>query len=158
VVGACFSGDGNLVPRDTRPITLNDRGEQQPNTAGYRVHKRYVSRLHGIEVGREITGSYGLLAVGQIDVAKCGLKPWDWVGGAHDRSGGRGRDGLAGRRLRLGSDGSALAAAPVALDWLAIRRRLISEAHTILRRRDAQSLCKNCSHPVRGTEAAIECN
>jgi hypothetical protein len=57
------------------------------------------------------------------------------------------------RRLRLGSDGSVLATAECGAS-----RGGASEAHTILRRRDAQSVCKNCSHPVRGTEAAIECN
>jgi myo-inositol-1(or 4)-monophosphatase len=57
--------------------------------------------------------AYGLLALGQVDiVAECGLKPWDWAALAPvvQAAGGVITD-WAGAALRLGCDGSVLAAA-----------------------------------------------
>jgi myo-inositol-1(or 4)-monophosphatase len=57
--------------------------------------------------------AYGLLAIGQIDiVAECGLKVWDWAALAPviEAAGGVVTD-WSGRALRLGGDGSVLAAA-----------------------------------------------
>jgi myo-inositol-1(or 4)-monophosphatase len=57
--------------------------------------------------------AYGLLALGQVDiVAECGLKPWDWAALAPmvQAAGGVITD-WAGAPLRLGCDGSVLAAA-----------------------------------------------
>jgi myo-inositol-1(or 4)-monophosphatase len=57
--------------------------------------------------------AYGLLAIGQVDiVAECGLKPWDWAALAPvvQAAGGMITD-WAGAPLRLGCDGSVLAAA-----------------------------------------------
>lgn len=57
--------------------------------------------------------AYGLLALGQVDiVAECGLKPWDWAALAPVvmAAGGVITD-WAGAPLRLGCDGSVLAAA-----------------------------------------------
>jgi myo-inositol-1(or 4)-monophosphatase len=61
--------------------------------------------------------AYGLLALGQVDVvAESGLKPWDWAALAPvvEAAGGVVTD-WAGQKLRLGSDGSVLAAANAAL-------------------------------------------
>jgi histidinol phosphatase-like enzyme (inositol monophosphatase family) len=67
--------------------------------------------------------AYGLLALGQIDiVAECGLKPWDWAALAPviEAAGGVVTD-WAGEKLRLGSDGSVLAAANAALHSAALK-------------------------------------
>jgi myo-inositol-1(or 4)-monophosphatase len=66
--------------------------------------------------------AYGLLAIGQIDiVAESGLKPWDWAALAPvvEASGGVVTD-WSGRKLRLGSDGTILAAANAALHAAAL--------------------------------------
>ena len=66
--------------------------------------------------------AYGLLALGQVDVvAECGLKPWDWVALAPviEAAGGVVTD-WSGKKLRLGSDGSVLAAANAALHAAAL--------------------------------------
>lgn len=57
--------------------------------------------------------AYGLLVLGQVDViAESGLKPWDWAALAPvvEAAGGVVTD-WAGEKLRLGCDGSVLAAA-----------------------------------------------
>jgi myo-inositol-1(or 4)-monophosphatase len=67
--------------------------------------------------------AYGLLALGQIDlVAECSLKPWDWaaLGPVVEGAGGVVTD-WAGNPLRLGADGSALAAANPALHQAALK-------------------------------------
>jgi histidinol phosphatase-like enzyme (inositol monophosphatase family) len=71
--------------------------------------------------------AYGLLTLGQIDiVAECGLKPWDWTALAPviEASGGVVTD-WSGEKLRLGSDGSVLAAANATLhgEALAVLRK-----------------------------------
>jgi histidinol phosphatase-like enzyme (inositol monophosphatase family) len=66
--------------------------------------------------------AYGLLALGQVDVvAECGLKPWDWVALAPviEAAGGVVTD-WSGQKLRLGADGSVLAAANPALHAAAL--------------------------------------
>jgi myo-inositol-1(or 4)-monophosphatase len=66
--------------------------------------------------------AYGLLALGQIDiVAECGLKPWDWAALAPvvQAAGGVITD-WSGAPLKLGSDGSVLAAANPALHAAAL--------------------------------------
>ena len=65
---------------------------------------------------------YGLLALGQIDiVVECNLKPWDWAAIAPvvEAAGGVVTD-WSGVKLRLGSDGSVLAAANPALHAAAL--------------------------------------
>ena len=65
---------------------------------------------------------YGLLALGQIDiVVECNLKPWDWAAIAPvvEAAGGVVTD-WSGAKLRLGSDGSVLAAANPALHAAAL--------------------------------------
>jgi myo-inositol-1(or 4)-monophosphatase len=65
---------------------------------------------------------YGLLALGQVDiVAESGLKPWDWAALAPVvlAAGGVITD-WAGQPLRMGSDGSVLAAANPALHAAAL--------------------------------------
>ncbi len=66
--------------------------------------------------------AYGLLAIGQVDiVAECGLKPWDWAALAPviEAAGGVITD-WSGQTLRLGCDGSVLAAANPALHAAAL--------------------------------------
>ncbi|MDE8344671.1 MAG: inositol monophosphatase family protein [Acidocella sp.] len=66
--------------------------------------------------------AYGLLALGQIDiVAECGLKPWDWAALAPvvEAAGGKITD-WQGQPLRLGADGTVLAAANPALHAAAL--------------------------------------
>ena len=65
---------------------------------------------------------YGLLALGQVDiVVECNLKPWDWAAIAPvvEAAGGVVTD-WSGAKLRLGSDGSVLAAANPALHAAAL--------------------------------------
>ncbi len=67
--------------------------------------------------------AYGLLALGQIDiVAESGLKPWDWVALAPiiEAAGGT-ITGWSGEKLRLGCDGSVLAAANPTLHAAALQ-------------------------------------
>ncbi len=67
--------------------------------------------------------AYGLIALGQIDiVAECGLKPWDWAALAPvvTAAGGAVTD-WAGAKLRLGADGSVLAAANGTLHSAALK-------------------------------------
>jgi len=66
--------------------------------------------------------AYGLLAIGQIDiVAESGLKPWDWAALAPiiEAAGGVVTD-WSGRKPRLGSDGTILAAANATLHAAAL--------------------------------------
>jgi myo-inositol-1(or 4)-monophosphatase len=66
---------------------------------------------------------YGLLALGQVDiVAETGLKPWDWAAlvPVIEAAGGVITD-WAGAPLRLGCDGSVLAAANAELHAAALR-------------------------------------
>jgi myo-inositol-1(or 4)-monophosphatase len=66
--------------------------------------------------------AYGLLALGQIDiVVECGLKPWDWAALAPvvEAAGGVVTD-WNGDKLRLGSDGSVIAAANAELHAAAL--------------------------------------
>jgi len=66
--------------------------------------------------------AYGLLALGQIDlVVESGLKPWDWAALAPvvEAAGGVVSD-WSGKRLRLGADGSVVAAANAALHAAAL--------------------------------------
>jgi myo-inositol-1(or 4)-monophosphatase len=66
--------------------------------------------------------AYGLLALGQVDiVAEAGLKPWDWAALAPvvEAAGGVITD-WSGQKLRLGSDGSVLAAANAELHAAAL--------------------------------------
>ncbi len=66
--------------------------------------------------------AFGLLALGQIDiVAECKLKPWDWAALAPviEAAGGVVTD-WSGEKLRLGCDGSVLAAANPALHAAAL--------------------------------------
>jgi len=66
--------------------------------------------------------AYGLLAIGQVDVvAESGLKPWDWAALAPvvEAAGGVITD-WQGQKLRLGSDGTVVAAANAALHAAAV--------------------------------------
>jgi histidinol phosphatase-like enzyme (inositol monophosphatase family) len=66
--------------------------------------------------------AYGLLALGQVDiVAESGLKPWDWAALAPviEAAGGVITD-WSGKKLRLGCDGSVLAAANAELHAVAL--------------------------------------
>jgi myo-inositol-1(or 4)-monophosphatase len=66
--------------------------------------------------------AYGLLAIGQVDiVAECGLRPWDWaaLSPVVQAAGGVITD-WAGAPLRLGCDGSVLAAASAELHAAAL--------------------------------------
>jgi len=66
--------------------------------------------------------AYGLLATGQIDiVAESGLKPWDWAALAPVvEAGGGVITDWQGQKLRLGSDGTVLAAANATLHAAAL--------------------------------------
>ena len=67
--------------------------------------------------------AYGLLTLGQIDVvAEFGLKTWDWAALAPiiEAAGGTITD-LSGEKLRLGCDGTALAAANSTLHAAALK-------------------------------------
>ncbi len=69
---------------------------------------------------------YGLLALGQIDIiAECQMKPWDWAAlvPVVQAAGGVITD-WSGAPLRLGGDGSVLAAANPALHAAALDRLL----------------------------------
>jgi histidinol phosphatase-like enzyme (inositol monophosphatase family) len=66
--------------------------------------------------------AYGLLAIGQVDiVAESGLKPWDWAALAPviEAAGGVVTD-WSGQKLRLGADGTILAAANATLHKAAL--------------------------------------
>jgi myo-inositol-1(or 4)-monophosphatase len=66
--------------------------------------------------------AFGLLALGQIDiVAECTLKPWDWAALAPviEAAGGKVTD-WSGAKLKLGCDGSVLAAANAELHAAAL--------------------------------------
>ncbi len=67
--------------------------------------------------------AYGLLALGQVDiVAECNLKPWDWAALAPVvRAAGGVVTDWSGNALRLGADGSVLAAANPVLHAAALR-------------------------------------
>ena len=97
---------------------LHLAGNVRPASAAHRQLKSLCRRIYW---GGDAY-AYGLLALGQIDiVVECNLKPWDWAALAPviEAAGGVVTD-WAGAKLRLGSDGSVLAAANPALHAAAL--------------------------------------
>jgi myo-inositol-1(or 4)-monophosphatase len=116
-VAAGFTGSlgGRIGPRAVTALGAAELSSTAPEMFAGESAARF-SRLQA-QCKRTYWGgdayAYGLLALGQVDiVAECGLKPWDWAALAPvvQAAGGVITD-WAGAPLRLGCDGSVLAAA-----------------------------------------------
>jgi myo-inositol-1(or 4)-monophosphatase len=114
---ASFRGPlgGKLGPRNVRVLAeaeLSSTAPEMFDAAGAARFATLQAKCKRIYWGGDAY-AYGLLALGQIDiVAECGLKPWDWAALAPvvQAAGGVITD-WAGAPLKLGCDGSVLAAA-----------------------------------------------
>jgi histidinol phosphatase-like enzyme (inositol monophosphatase family) len=125
-VGASFRGNfgGRVGPRGVRVLAEAELSSTAPEMFDAAAAARF-DRLKAV-CRRVYWGgdayAYGLLALGQVDVvAEAGLKPWDWAALAPvvEAAGGVITD-WSGQRLRLGSDGSVLAAANAELHAAAL--------------------------------------
>lgn len=116
---------GRIGPRDVTRLAdaeLSSTAPEMFDAAGAERFARLQARCRRVYWGGDAY-AYGLLALGQVDiVAESGLKAWDWVALAPviEAAGGVVTD-WAGRKLRLGSDGSVLAAANPALHEAALK-------------------------------------
>jgi histidinol phosphatase-like enzyme (inositol monophosphatase family) len=125
-VPAAFHGPlgGRIGPRRVTKLAdaeLSSTAPEMFNTAGATRFARLQAASRRMYWGGDAY-SYGLLALGQIDiVAEYGLKPWDWAALAPviEAAGGVVTD-WQGKKLRLGSDGSVLAAANAELHAAAL--------------------------------------
>lgn len=123
-IPAGFSGDLGGVPGTRQAVNLaqaelSATSPEMIAGAGDNAVRRFNQLRHAAK--RIYWGgdaySYGLLALGQIDViAEHDLKPWDWaaLGPVIEAAGGVVTD-WAGAPLKLGCDGSVLASANAAL-------------------------------------------
>ena len=116
-IGATFKGNfgGKIGPRTVTRLAEAELSSTAPEMFSPETAARFA-RLQA-QCRRVYWGgdayAYGLLALGQVDiVAECGLKPWDWAALAPviEAAGGVITD-WTGAPLRLGCDGSVLAAA-----------------------------------------------
>jgi myo-inositol-1(or 4)-monophosphatase len=123
---ASFTGPlgGQLGPRATTTLATAELSSTAPemfDPAAAARFARLQAQCRRIYWGGDAY-AYGLLTLGQIDViAECGLKPWDWAALAPiiEAAGGTVTD-WSGARLRLGCDGTVLAAANPALHAAAL--------------------------------------
>jgi myo-inositol-1(or 4)-monophosphatase len=111
----------------TRPVTALAEAELSSTAPemfagdGLQRFTRLKSQCRRVYWGGDAY-AYGLLAIGQVDVvAESGLKPWDWAALAPviQAAGGVVTD-WSGQKLRLGSDGTILAAANASLHAAAL--------------------------------------
>jgi histidinol phosphatase-like enzyme (inositol monophosphatase family) len=125
-VAASFKGSfgGKIGPRPVDLLAEAELSSTAPEMFSPEAATRFA-RLQG-KCRRVYWGgdayAYGLLALGQVDiVAESGLKPWDWAALAPviEAAGGVITD-WAGAPLRLGCDGSVLAAANAKLHAAAL--------------------------------------
>lgn len=127
-VAAGFTGQFGGTPGTRQRATL--AGAEFSATAPEMFSPAQTARLDRLKAAakRVYWGgdaySYGLLALGQIDVvAECSLKPWDWAALAPvvEAAGGTVSD-WSGRPLKLGvTEGDVLASANAALHAEALR-------------------------------------
>jgi myo-inositol-1(or 4)-monophosphatase len=125
-VGARFRGNfgGRIGPRGVRVLgqaELSSTAPEMFDAAAAGRFERLKAACRRVYWGGDAY-AYGLLALGQVDiVAEAGLKPWDWAALAPvvEAAGGVITD-WSGQRLRLGSDGSVLAAANAELHAAAL--------------------------------------
>lgn len=124
-VAARFRGPfgGTVGPRSVKCLSEAELSSTSPEALGdQRVRfSRLQAACRRIYWGGDAY-AYGLLTLGQIDVvAECGLKPWDWAALAPvvTAAGGVITD-WSGAKLRLGTDGSVLAAANAELHAAAL--------------------------------------
>lgn len=115
-VPARFAGPlgGRIGPRGVTRLQDAELSSTAPEMFGAALPRfdRLKARCRRMYWGGDAYG-YGLLALGQVDiVAECGLKTWDWAALAPvvEAAGGVITD-WAGAPLKLGCDGSVLAAA-----------------------------------------------
>ncbi len=127
-VPARFTGPlgGSIGPRPVTTLAQAELSstapEMFPTEAAAARFKRLQAATRRIYWGGDAY-AYGLLALGQVDiVAEFGLKPWDWVALAPviEAAGGT-ITGWSGEKLRLGCDGTVLAAANPTLHAAALR-------------------------------------
>jgi myo-inositol-1(or 4)-monophosphatase len=125
-IGATFKGNfgGKIGPRTVTRLAEAELSSTAPEMFSPETAARFA-RLQA-QCRRVYWGgdayAYGLLTLGQIDiVAESGLKPWDWAALAPviEASGGVITD-WTGAPLRLGCDGSVLAAANAELHAAAL--------------------------------------
>jgi myo-inositol-1(or 4)-monophosphatase len=124
--GAAFQGHfgGTVGPRKVTSLAQAELSSTAPEMFvddGAARFARLQAKCRRVYWGGDAY-AYGLLALGQVDiVAECGLKPWDWAALAPvvEAAGGVVTD-WAGEPLRLGSDGSVLAAANAQLHAAAL--------------------------------------
>ncbi len=123
---ASFNGPlgGKIGPRNAARLAdaeLSSTAPEMFNAESAARFARLQSECRRVYWGGDAY-AYGLLALGQIDiVAESGLKPWDWAALAPvvEAAGGKITD-WSGAPLRLGGDGSVLAAANAELHSAAL--------------------------------------
>jgi histidinol phosphatase-like enzyme (inositol monophosphatase family) len=125
-VPAAFRGNfgGKIGPRGVKLLAEAELSSTAPEMFNAQDSVRFArlqSQCRRVYWGGDAY-AYGLLALGQVDiVAESSLKPWDWAALAPviEAAGGVITD-WAGAPLRLGCDGSVLAAANVELHAAAL--------------------------------------
>jgi myo-inositol-1(or 4)-monophosphatase len=125
-VAATFRGNfgGKIGPRNVGRLAEAELSSTAPEMFNAEAAARFArlqAKCRRVYWGGDAYG-YGLLALGQVDiVAESGLKPWDWAALAPvvEAAGGVITD-WAGAKLRLGCDGSVLAAANAELHAAAL--------------------------------------
>jgi myo-inositol-1(or 4)-monophosphatase len=122
---ASFRGGlgGKIGPRRVTTLAAAELSATTPDMFGANLPRfeRLKAQCRRVYWGGDAY-AYGLLVLGQIDiVAECGMKPWDWAALVPVvRAAGGVITDWAGGPLRLGGDGSVLAAANPALHAAAI--------------------------------------
>ncbi len=125
-IPATFKGKlgGKIGPRAIRQLAEAELSSTAPEMFSAEAAARFArlaAQCRRVYWGGDAY-AYGLLALGQVDiVAESGLKPWDWAALAPviEAAGGVVTD-WAGAPLRLGADGSVLAAANAELHAAAL--------------------------------------
>jgi myo-inositol-1(or 4)-monophosphatase len=125
-VAASFEGHfgGRIGPRIVKQLAdaeLSSTAPEMFNPESAARFARLQAKCRRVYWGGDAY-AYGLLALGQVDiVAESGLKPWDWAALAPviEAAGGVITD-WSGAPLRLGCDGSVLAAANAELHAAAL--------------------------------------
>jgi histidinol phosphatase-like enzyme (inositol monophosphatase family) len=125
-IGATFKGSlgGKIGPRNIKHLAdaeLSSTAPEMFNAESAARFARLQTKCRRVYWGGDAY-AYGLLALGQVDVvAESGLKPWDWAALAPviEAAGGVITD-WTGAPLRLGCDGSVLAAANAELHKAAL--------------------------------------
>jgi myo-inositol-1(or 4)-monophosphatase len=125
-IPATFRGNfgGKIGPRGVKQLAeaeLSSTAPEMFNATEAARFARLQAKCRRVYWGGDAY-AYGLLALGQVDiVAEAGLKPWDWAALAPvvEAAGGVITD-WSGAPLRLGCDGSVLAAANAELHAAAL--------------------------------------